>query len=252
MLELLSPAGNMEKLKTAFKFGADACYMAGKKFGLRTFSGNFDETELDDAVKYAHSLGKKIYITVNIVAHNSDFEGLDDYLIYLDKIGVDGIIVSDLGIMSIAKKLTPNLQIHVSTQANVTNKYTAKYLCDMGVKRLVLARELSIEEIKEIREFIPDDVEREKAIIVAQIKEDPKNANKPDAIIEKMVDGKINKFFEQNCLLQQEFVKDSEFKVEAYLASKGVKMTNFIRFEKGEGLQKKEENFADEVMKQIK
>ena len=96
------------------------------------------------------------------------------------------------------------------------------------------------------------DVEKEKAIIVAQIKEDPKNANKPDAIIEKMVGGKINKFFEQNCLLQQEFVKDSEFKVEAYLASKGVKMTNFIRFEKGEGLQKKEENFADEVMKQIK
>ena len=103
------------------------------------------------------------------------------------------------------------------------------------------------------KEAVPAaDVEKEKAIIVAQIKEDPKNAGKPDAIIEKMVGGKINKFFEQNCLLQQEFVKDSEFKVEAYLASKGVKMTNFIRFEKGEGLQKKEENFADEVMKQIK
>jgi len=103
------------------------------------------------------------------------------------------------------------------------------------------------------KEVVPAaDVEKEKAIIVAQIKEDPKNANKPDAIIEKMVGGKINKFFEQNCLLQQEFVKDSEFKVESYLASKGVKMTNFIRFEKGEGLQKKEENFADEVMKQIK
>ena len=103
------------------------------------------------------------------------------------------------------------------------------------------------------KEVVPaEDVEKEKAIIVAQIKEDPKNAGKPDAIIEKMVGGKINKFFEQNCLLQQEFVKDSEFKVEAYLASKGVKMTNFIRFEKGEGLQKKEENFADEVMKQIK
>ena len=103
------------------------------------------------------------------------------------------------------------------------------------------------------KEVVPAaDVEKEKAIIVAQIKEDPKNANKPDAIIEKMVGGKINKFFEQNCLLQQEFVKDSEFKVEGYLASKGVKMTNFIRFEKGEGLQKKEENFADEVMKQIK
>ena len=103
------------------------------------------------------------------------------------------------------------------------------------------------------KEVVPAaDVEKEKAVIVAQIKEDPKNANKPDAIIEKMVGGKINKFFEQNCLLQQEFVKDSEFSVESYLASKGVKLANYVRFEKGEGLQKKEENFADEVMKQIK
>jgi len=103
------------------------------------------------------------------------------------------------------------------------------------------------------KEVVPAaDVEKEKAVIVAQIKEDPKNANKPDAIIEKMVGGKINKFYEQNCLLQQEFVKDSDFNVESYLASKGVKLANFVRFEKGEGLQKKEENFADEVMKQIK
>jgi len=103
------------------------------------------------------------------------------------------------------------------------------------------------------KEVVPaEDVEKEKAIIVAQIKEDPKNANKPENIIEKMVDGKINKFYETNCLLQQEFVKDSDQKVQAYLASKGVSLTNFVRFEKGEGLQKKEENFADEVMKQIK
>ena len=103
------------------------------------------------------------------------------------------------------------------------------------------------------KEVVPaSDVEKEKSIIVAQIKEDPKNANKPEQIIEKMVDGKINKFFETNCLLQQEFVKNGDFKVEAYLASKGVKLTNFVRFEKGEGLQKKEENFAEEVMNQIK
>jgi len=103
------------------------------------------------------------------------------------------------------------------------------------------------------KESVPAaDVEHEKAIIVAQIKEDPKNANKPENIIEKMVDGKINKFYETNCLLQQEFVKDSDFKVEKYLASKGVTLNNFVRFEKGEGLQKKEENFAEEVMKQIK
>ena len=103
------------------------------------------------------------------------------------------------------------------------------------------------------KEVVPAaDVAKEKEIIIAQIKEDPKNANKPEQIIEKMVEGKINKFYETNCLLQQEFVKDSELKVEKYLASKGVKLTNFVRFEKGEGLQKKEENFAEEVMKQIK
>jgi len=103
------------------------------------------------------------------------------------------------------------------------------------------------------KEVVPaEDIEKEKHIIIAQIKEDPKNASKPDAIIEKMVGGKINKFYEQNCLLQQEFVKNGDFKVEAYLASKGVKLVNFVRFEKGEGLEKKEENFADEVASMIK
>lgn len=161
MLELLSPAGNMEKLKTAFMFGADACYMAGKKFGLRAFSGNFEEDELKTAVEYAHSLHKKIYITVNIVAHNEDFVDLEEYLKYLQDINVDGIIVSDIGIMNIAKAVAPKLELHISTQANITNKYTAKFYCDLGAKRLVLARELSIKEIKEIREYIPKDVEIE-------------------------------------------------------------------------------------------
>ena len=113
MLELLSPAGNMEKLKTAFAYGADACYMAGKKFGLRAFSGNFDEDEMKEAVEYSHSIGKKIYITVNIVAHNQDFDGLESYLKYLDEISVDGIIVSDVGIISIARKCVPSLDVHV-------------------------------------------------------------------------------------------------------------------------------------------
>ena len=158
MLELLAPAGNMEKLKTALLYGADACYLAGKKFGLRAFSGNFDEKELLEAVEYTHSLNKKLYITVNIVAHNNDFEGLDEYLVYLQDIGVDGIIVSDIGIMQLSSRVAPRLEIHVSTQANVTNKYTAKAFCDMGAKRLVLARELSIEEIKEIKNYIPEDV----------------------------------------------------------------------------------------------
>ena len=101
MLELLAPAGNMEKLKTAFKFGADACYMAGKKFGLRAFSGNFEEDEIKEAIEYAHSLNKKVYITVNIVAHNDDFNGLREYLISLRDMRADGIIVSDIGIMNL-------------------------------------------------------------------------------------------------------------------------------------------------------
>lgn len=161
MLELLAPAGNMEKLKVAFRYGADACYLAGKKFGLRAFSGNFDENELQEAVEYAHAMNKKIYVTVNILAHNNDFDGMTEYLQFLEKIHVDAIIVSDLGIISLAKKYAPNLDIHVSTQANITNKYSAKFMCDMGAKRLVLARELSVDEIKEIRAYIPNDVEIE-------------------------------------------------------------------------------------------
>ena len=104
MIELLAPAGNMEKLKVAFRYGADACYLAGKKFGLRAFSGNFDLDELKEACEYAHSIGKKIYVTLNIVAHNADFDGLSEYLEYLQNIQVDALIISDLGIMQYAKK----------------------------------------------------------------------------------------------------------------------------------------------------
>ena len=161
MLELLSPAGSMDKLKTAFYFGADACYFAGKKFGLRAFADNFDDDELKESVDYAHSLGKKCYITVNILAHNGDFDGLKEYLQYLEKIKVDAIIVSDIGIMSYAKQYAPSLPIHISTQANITNKYSAMEFVKMGASRLILARELSINEIKEIREAVPKDVEIE-------------------------------------------------------------------------------------------
>lgn len=160
-MELLAPAGNMEKLKTAIYFGADAVYVAGKKFGLRAFAGNFDEKELQQATQYVHENNKKIYVTVNIVAHNGDFEGLGDYLHYLQSIKIDGIIVSDIGIMQYAKQYAPDLDIHVSTQANVTNKYTAKFFADYGAKRIVLARELSLVEIKEIRDFLPENVELE-------------------------------------------------------------------------------------------
>ena len=156
MVELLAPAGTFLKLKTAFKFGADAVYFAGKKFGLRAFAGNFEDDEIEKAVNYAHSLNKKVYITVNILAHEADFDGLKEYIEYLDKIGVDAVIVADVGIIKLIRDVAPNLDIHVSTQANVTNSYWAKSFQDMGVKRIVLARELSIEEIKKIHEAVPD------------------------------------------------------------------------------------------------
>lgn len=160
-IELLAPAGDKQKLKTAFLYGADACYFAGKKYGLRAFSDNFDDDELKESIDYAHSLGKKCYITLNILAHNKDFEGMEDYIKYLDKIKVDAVICSDIGIISLVKKVAPNLDIHVSTQANITNKYSAMEFVKMGVKRLILARELSLEEIKEIRDFVPKDIEIE-------------------------------------------------------------------------------------------
>ena len=156
MVELLAPAGTFLKLKTALKLGADAVYFAGKKFGLRAFAGNFEDDEIEKAVNYAHSLNKKVYITVNILAHEADFDGLKEYIEYLDKIGVDAVIVADVGIIKLIRDVAPNLDIHVSTQANVTNSYSAKFFQDMGVKRIVLARELSIEEIKKIHEVVPD------------------------------------------------------------------------------------------------
>ena len=161
MLELLAPAGNMEKLKTAFYFGADACYFAGTKYGLRAYAGNFTDENLIESVNYAHSLGKKAYVTVNIIAHNEDFDQMEEYIKFLHKIKVDAVIVADVGIISLIRRVCPEMEIHVSTQANITNKYSAKFFCDMGVKRLVLARELSVKEIKEIRDYIPSDVEIE-------------------------------------------------------------------------------------------
>ena len=155
-LELLSPAGSSEKLETAFYFGADACYFAGKKYGLRAFSDNFDEDELEKYINYAHFLNKKAYITVNILAHNEDFNGLAEYLKYLEKIGADAIIASDVGIINLSKKVAPNLEIHLSTQANCTNAESARFWKDFGVKRIVLARELSLKEIAQIKDAVPD------------------------------------------------------------------------------------------------
>ena len=160
-LELLAPAGDKEKLETAFYFGADACYFAGKKWGLRAFSDNFEDDELKQYINYAHSLNKKAYITVNIQAHNSDFIGLEDYLKFLYSIGADAIIVSDAGILSLAKQVVPNLPVHLSTQACASNKYAAKFWADAGAKRIILARELSLSEIAEIRDYLPKEIELE-------------------------------------------------------------------------------------------
>lgn len=161
MIELLSPAGDMEKLKTAIYFGADAVYVAGKNFGLRAFAGNFDFAELKEATIFCHDKNKKIYVTVNIIAHNEDFAGLKEYLEYLQEIEVDGVIVADLGVASFVKKYAPNLELHISTQANIINKYSACLMAELGAKRIVLARELSLEEIKEIRAALPKEVEIE-------------------------------------------------------------------------------------------
>lgn len=154
--ELLAPAGSYSKMQTAFYFGADAVYVGGKQFSLRAFADNFSENELRQAVDFAHSLGKKIYLTCNIYAKNSDFSALENYFIFLAGIGIDAVIISDPGVIYIARKAAPNLAIHLSTQANTTNKYAVKFWQEQGVSRVILARELSIKEIKEIHDFVPE------------------------------------------------------------------------------------------------
>ncbi|MCL2789471.1 MAG: U32 family peptidase [Desulfobulbus sp.] len=149
--ELLAPAGNFEKLITAIHYGADAVYLGGKAFSLRAHAANFDEDELRQAVVYAHDRGVKVYVTVNIFAHSRDLEHLEPYLLLLREIGVDGCIVSDPGILVIARRLVPELTLHLSTQANVTNIASARFWAEQGVSRLNLARELGLDEIRAMR-----------------------------------------------------------------------------------------------------
>ncbi|KLO23771.1 protease [Marinitoga sp. 1197] len=154
-VELLSPAGNMEKLKMVFRYGADAAYLGGKFFNLRALAGNFSNDEIIEAVNYAHSLGKKIYVTLNIIAHNNEIEKVADYAKFLESAGVDAVIVADLGVFKIVRDNT-NLEINVSTQASNTNWMSVKVWKEMGAKRIILARELSLKEIREIRDKVPD------------------------------------------------------------------------------------------------
>lgn len=160
-MELLSPAGNFEKFLSAIHFGADAVYMAGGRFGLRAFAGNFSDEEMKKAVEIAHEKGKKVYVTLNIIARDSDFEGLGDYAKFLKSIGVDAVIVADIGVFVYLREVVPDLDIHVSTQANIINSKSANLMAKLGAKRLVLARELTLEQIKEIRKNLPKEVELE-------------------------------------------------------------------------------------------
>ncbi|MBQ7198894.1 MAG: U32 family peptidase [Selenomonadaceae bacterium] len=150
-IELLAPAGNFEKLQAALTYGADAVYIGGKNFNLRAFSDNFDDAEIVQAVDFTHKLGKKIYVTVNIFAKNADFDELAAYLKFLDDVGVDAVLISDLGVFTLAKEVTKNLELHVSTQANVTNYRAVNFFHELGASRIVLARELTFDEISAIK-----------------------------------------------------------------------------------------------------
>ncbi len=159
--ELLAPAGNMEKLKMALLYGADAVYIGGKHFGLRASAQNFDIEQIKRAVELTHKKGRKIYLTVNIIPHNEDLEKLPQYIKQIKDTGIDAVIVSDIGVFSIVKELAPKFNIHISTQANNVNWKSVQTWHTLGAKRVVLARELSLREIKEIKEKTKNDVELE-------------------------------------------------------------------------------------------
>lgn len=160
-IELLSPSGDFERLKLALKFGADAVYLAGEMFGMRTNPSNFDADELKKAVELTHSLGKKVYLTCNTLPRNNEIELLPDFLKYVQQIGIDAFIIADVGVMAMAKKYAPDVDIHMSTQVGIVNYQTANTFYEMGASRIVTARELSLNEIKTIRDKTPDDLEIE-------------------------------------------------------------------------------------------
>lgn len=154
--ELLAPAGNFSKLKTAVYYGADAVYIGGKSFSLRALSDNFTDEEIARAVEYAHGKNVKVYVTVNIFAKNSDLDKAKEYFGFLYSVGVDAVLITDIGLIDLCKEVAPKLPIHLSTQANTLNKYAVRAWKNYGLERVVLARELSLAEIAEIRQFVPD------------------------------------------------------------------------------------------------
>ena len=159
--ELLSPAGDFEKLKAAVRYGADAVYLAGESFGMRTASANFTDEELAEAVEYAHERGVKLYVTVNVMPRDFEYAALEHFLKYLGSIGVDALIISDMGVFSLAKEVAPNVDLHVSTQASAVSAAACLAWHRLGAKRIVLARELTLKDIENIRAALPAEVELE-------------------------------------------------------------------------------------------
>ncbi|MGL5436459.1 MAG: peptidase U32 family protein [Lachnospiraceae bacterium] len=162
--EVLIPAGSLDVLKTAVIYGADAVYIGGEAFGLRAKAKNFTNEEISEGIAFAHEHGVKVYITANILAHNDDLPGVEAYFQELKEINPDALIISDPGVFAIARRLLPDMELHISTQANNTNYGTYQFWYQLGAKRVVSARELSLKEIKEIREQIPEDMEIESFI----------------------------------------------------------------------------------------
>lgn len=158
-VELLAPAGNLEKLKIAYLYGADAVYVGGKKFSLRARASNFTNEDIKEAASFAKSLGKKLYITMNIVPHDSDLADLEEYLRYLESVEVTGIIVSSLYIAEVSKRVSPKLERHLSTQASSSNSESIKYYASLGFKRVVLARELDLKQISDVIKKVDTEVE---------------------------------------------------------------------------------------------
>ena len=159
--EILSPAGNFEKMKAAILYGADAVYLAGNRFGMRAAADNFSIEEIFEAVKYAHERGVKVYVTVNTMPKVGEYEALEEYLSSLRGSGIDAVIVADLGVIDLVKRVLPEVELHISTQTSIVSPQTCMAYYRMGAKRVVLARELSLKEIIEIRKNIPDDLELE-------------------------------------------------------------------------------------------
>ncbi|MEG1870181.1 MAG: U32 family peptidase [Oscillospiraceae bacterium] len=159
--EILSPVGDLERLEYAIRYGADAVYLGAKTMGMRTASQNFDFDGLKTACEYAHARGKRVYLTCNILPNNREVEALPDFFRNVEFAGIDALIIADIGVMMEAKRVTPNMEIHMSTQVGIVNYLTATELYKMGAKRVVLARETTFDDIREIRDKIPPELEIE-------------------------------------------------------------------------------------------